>query len=80
MIYKEDIIEKLKKEAYVNKLIDYEEFKKIYEKYKNYYSEKEFAQILGIGYNHYHNLKSGRQNARILKEKAKGVSEGRKKR
>ncbi len=79
MIYIEDIIEELEKEGYVNKSIDYAEFKKIYEKYKNYYSDKEFAKILGIEYANYQNLKSGRQNARILKEKAKEVPEERKK-
>ncbi len=79
MIYIEDIIEELKKEGYVNKSIDYAEFKKIYEKYQKYYSEKEFAEILGIGYSNYKSLKSGRSNARILKFKLNEVPEGRKK-
>ena len=67
MIYKEDIIEELKKEGYENKSIDYAEFTKLYEKYQKYYSDKEFAKILGITYNSYNQLKSGRQNTRILK-------------
>ena len=79
MIYIEDIIEELKKEGYVNKLVDYAEFTKLYEKYQKYYSDKEFAKILGIEYANYIGLKSGRNNVRILKEKAKGVLEERKK-
>ena len=78
MIYREDIIEELKKEGYENKSIDYAEFTKLYEKYQKYYSEKEFAQILGIEYYNYLRLKSGKGNTRILKEKAKGVLEERK--
>ena len=79
MIYIEDIIEELKKEGYVNKLVDYAEFTKLYEKYQKYYSDKEFAQILGIEYGNYMGLKSGKNNARILKSELNEVSEERKK-
>lgn len=79
MIYIEDIIEELKKEGYENKSIDYAEFTKLYEKYQKYYSDKEFAKILGIEYYNYHRLKSGKGNTRILKEKVNEVSEKRRK-
>ena len=79
MIYIEDIIEELKKEGYENKSIDYAEFTKLYEKYQKYYSDKEFAKILGIEYGNYMGLKSGKNNARILKSELNEVSEERKK-
>ena len=72
---KKEIVEELIDKGYKEKLINYERFKELYEPYKKEMIEKEFAEILGIGYGNYQKLKSRKSNARILKEKAKGVPE-----
>ena len=73
-----EIVEELIGKGYREKSISYEQFKELYEPYEKEMIDKEFAEILGITYDSYNQLKSGRMNARILK-KANEVSEKRKK-
>ncbi len=74
---KEEIQKELKKHGYTNKSIDYKEFQELYEPYKNEMNEQNFAEILGITYSNYMNVKNKGQRARILKEEIK-VTEQRK--
>ena len=75
---KEEIRENLRKNGHTNKLINYQEFLELYEPYRKEIEEKEFAEILGISYSNYKNIKNKGTRAIILK-KEKIVSEERKK-
>ena len=56
---KKEIIEQLisRNKIKPGQLIDYEEFLKLYESYKELMSEHDFAEILGISYGNYNNIK-----------------------
>ena len=64
---KNEIIEKLVKEGYIKKIINYEKFLELYKPYKNEMREVDFAKILGISDQSYRNMQKGRNNVRILK-------------
>ena len=72
---KEEIRKDLKEKGYSNKLINYEEFLKLYEPYQNEMTEIEFAEIIGIAYYNYCNIKNKGQRAKILKEEKKILEE-----
>ena len=59
-----DLIQK----GYRNKSIDYNEFLRLYEPYKEKFKESEFANILGISYSNLRNIKYDGQRAIILKK------------
>lgn len=63
---RDDIRKKLLQNGYGNKQIDYEEFLKLYEKYKNVITEKDFADIIGITYCRYRNIKNRGGKTKIL--------------
>lgn len=63
---KNEIRNKLLKKGYGNKKIDYKEFLKLYEQYKNVIVEKEFADIIGITYSRYRNIKNRGGKTKIL--------------
>lgn len=62
------LLEKLKREGYTNKKIDYEEFFRIYEPYKDYFSEIDFARLLGIKDGNFYDFRNKRRKTTILKE------------
>ena len=55
--------------GYRNKSIDYNEFLRLYEPYKGKLKESEFANILGISYSNWQNIKYRALKAIILKPK-----------
>ena len=61
-----EIRKKILEEGYLNKLITYDEFLKLYNPYKNELKEQEFASILDISLYAYKGLKKG-SKAKILK-------------
>lgn len=63
---KNEIRNKLLQKGYGNKKIDYKEFLKLYEQYKNVITEKEFADIIGITYSRYRNIKNRGGRTKIL--------------
>ena len=65
--YKE-IREQLIAQGYANKHITYSEFLALYELYKEEISEKEFANVLGISYGNWQNIKHRNEKAVILKK------------
>ncbi len=74
---KEEIRNALKEKGYANRLVSYQEFLELYEPYKNEMTEVEFANIIGMLYPNYKNIKSRGTRTRILKEK-KVITEARK--
>ncbi len=74
---KEEIIKSLKKQGYTSKLIHYQEFLELYKPYKDEMTEIKFAEILGISYSNYMNIKHKGKRAKILKEKINLPEEGR---
>ena len=58
-----DLIQK----GYRHKSIDYNEFLRLYEPYKEKFKESEFANILGISYGSFSNIKYNGKKAIILK-------------
>ncbi len=65
---KGEIREDLIKRGYAKKSIDYQEFLELYKPYKKEMSEVEFAEILGISYSNYMNIRHKGTRARVLKE------------
>ena len=65
---KQFIVSDLRKRGYTDKKIDYNEFLKLYEPYKDKFRESEFASILGISYPNFKNIKNCGQRAIILKK------------
>lgn len=63
---KNEIRNQLLQKGYGNKKIDYKEFLKLYEQYKNIITEKEFADIIGITYSRYRNIKNRGGKTKIL--------------
>ena len=72
-----EIQEELKKQKYTNKLLDYQEFKKLYKIYQNEMEEKQFARILGITNSSFSSMKNRGTKARILKEEKDEITEER---
>ena len=58
-----DLIQK----GYRHKSIDYNDFLRLYEPYKEKFEESEFANILGISYGSFSNIKYNGKKAIILK-------------
>ena len=65
---KQMIVSDLIQKGYQNKLIDYKEFLRLYEPYRGKLKESEFANILGISYPNFKNIKNYGQRAIILKK------------
>ena len=65
---REKIRKELKDKGYTNKFINYQEFLELYDLNKGLMVEKEFAEILGITYDGYLNIKNKGQRTKILKE------------
>lgn len=64
------IIQQIKDLGYKNNdSINYEKFLVLYEMFEDRMKEKDFAQVLGINYSNYNDMKKQRTNARILKNK-----------
>ena len=63
---KNEIKNQLLQKEYGNKKIDYKEFLKLYEQYKNVITEKEFADIIGITYSRYRNIKNRGGKTKVL--------------
>lgn len=61
------IIEEIRSQGFENQVISYVEFLQLYEAYKNEMSEPDFAQMLGITYLNWSNLKIGKRRVKILK-------------
>ena len=64
---KDEIKQKIIKSGYANKLIGYEEFLQLFNQFKGEMIESDFAQLLGITYLNWNNLKTGKRKVRILK-------------
>ena len=64
---KQFIISDLRKRGYTEKKIDYNEFLRLYEPYKEKFKESEFANILGMSYGSFSNIKYNGKKAIILK-------------
>ena len=64
---KEKIEREILKQVSIGQLINYEDFKKLYEPYKLRITEVEFASILGISYTNYRNIRYKMTKARVLK-------------
>ena len=73
---KQFVVSDIRKRGYTNKKIDYNEFLRLYESYKEKFSESEFANILGISYENWIYLKNKGGKTTILK---KELSEDKKK-
>ena len=65
---KQFIISDLRKRGYTNKKIDYNEFLRLYEPYKEKFKESEFASVLGISYSSWRYIKYNKTRTMILKE------------
>ncbi len=62
-----EIKQEIIKKGYANKLISYEELLQLYEPFKEEMTESDFAQMLGITYLNWSNLKIGKRRVKILK-------------
>ena len=65
---KQFIVFDLKKNGYTNEKIDYNEFLRLYEPYKEKFKESEFANIIGISYANWQNIRNKGQKTIILKK------------
>ncbi len=74
MIYKEEIVKDLKIKGYINKKINYQNFLELYAPYKNFYTEKEFAFVIGITQAAYKNMKNAGKNVIVLKTEKKEIT------
>ena len=71
---KDEIGKEILKQVSIGQLINYEDFKKLYEPYKLRITEVEFASILGISYSNYRNILNRKSRTRILKGKDPQIS------
>ena len=62
-----EIKQEIIKKGYANKLISYEELLQLYEPFKEEITESDFAQLLGITYLNWNNMRGGKRRVRILK-------------
>ena len=65
----EEIVRKLKKKGYSNKLITYQQFQELYEEYGKEMTEVQFANLLGVTEGNYQTAKNKGQRIRINFEK-----------
>lgn len=75
---RKEIKEELEKEGYINSYIDYEEFKRIYQKYGSDLSETKFANLIGIESANYWCMKNRKTRAKVLKTKLEDISNSKK--
>lgn len=71
------IIGEIRSQGFENQVISYDEFLQLYETYKTEMSEPDFAQVLGITYTNWSNMRHANSKARILKPVSKHISEER---
>ncbi len=71
------IIEEIRRQGFEDKVINYDEFLQLYNAYKTEMSEPDFAQVLGITYTNWSNMRHANSKARILKPVSKHISEER---
>ena len=71
------IIGEIRSQGFENQVISYDEFLQLYEAYKTEMSEPDFAQVLGITYTNWSNMRHANSKARILKPVSKHISEER---
>lgn len=71
------IIGEIRSQGFENQVISYDEFLQLYEAYKTEMSESEFAQVIGITYTNWSNMRNANSRARILKPVSKQISEER---
>ena len=71
------IIEEIRRQGFEDKVINYDEFLQLYNAYKTEMSESEFAQVIGITYTNWSNMRNANSRARILKPVSKQISEER---
>lgn len=71
------IIGEIRSKGFEDKVISYAEFLQLYEAYKTEMSEPDFAQVLGITYTNWSNMRHANSKARILKPVSKHISEER---
>ena len=64
---KKFIVSDLIQKGYMNKSIEYKEFLRLYEPYRDKLKESEFASVLGISYSSWQDIKSKGKKAIILK-------------
>ena len=76
---KKKIIQEVLSKVRIGQSITYLEFQELYQPYINIMSEMEFANILGISYDNYNNIKHRGTRAKILKNSKKEVSDEEKK-
>ena len=62
-----EIKQEIIKKGYANKHINYEELLQLYEPFKEEITESDFAQLLGITYLNWNNMRGGKRRVRILK-------------
>ena len=74
---KEEIIAELLNSEKIKpgKSINYEDFKVLYEPYKEEMSEIDFASLLGINYGNYMNIKNNGQRGNVLKDRIEKTGE-----
>lgn len=65
---KQEIQEEIRNTRYFNKLINYEDFSALYDRYRDEMSEEDFALILGITYSNFTGMKNGTKRGRVLKK------------
>ena len=61
------IMDKLIQQGYAKRKIDYQEFLKLYEPYKTEMQESDFANIIGIKYGNYMNMRRKGKNKKRIK-------------
>ena len=66
---KQEIQEEVRNTRYFDKLINYEDFSALYDRYRDEMSEEDFALILGITYSNFTGMKNGTKRGRVLKKK-----------
>lgn len=71
------IIGEIRSKGFEDKVISYAEFLQLYEAYKTEMSEPDFAQVIGITYTNWSNMRNANSRARILKPVSKQISEER---
>lgn len=70
---KDEIYSYVREKGYAGKRITYDEFLKLYEKYKNELSEREFSNAIGISEDSFEKMKSQVQRATVYKKEENEV-------
>ena len=71
---KDEIYCYIKEQGYAGKRITYDEFLKLYEKYRNELSEREFANAIGISDASFEKMKSQAQRATVIKKEEEEIA------